>query len=72
MKKKRKCVTAHDIHELALNLPLSEYFNLFQLMFNNVVAFIKSSEDLVNKYNQEFKINKGNVKTNGSKSEKDI
>lgn len=68
MKKKRKCVTAHDIHELALNLPLSEYYNLFQMMFSNVIEFIKSSEELANKYNQEFKRNEGDVKINGSKN----
>ena len=55
MKKKRKDINANDIHELALCLPLSEYFNLFQMMFNNVTEFIKRSEDLGKKYNQELK-----------------
>ena len=55
--KKIKTITANDVHELALNLSLQEYYNLFQIIFNNIIEFLKSSEELVIKYNQEFKVN---------------
>ena len=48
-----KTITAEELHELVLNLPLDEYYKLFQLMFNHVTNFIYEAEKLANKYIEE-------------------
>ena len=47
LKKETKRITAKDIHELALELNIEEYYNLFQLMFNNITKFIVTVENKV-------------------------
>ena len=55
MKKKNKIIKAEDMHELILNMPIDEYYELFQLMFNHIINFIYEAEKIAQKYNEKFK-----------------
>ncbi len=60
MKNKKKFITAEDMHDLVLNLPIDEYYSLFQLMFTHITNFIYEAEQLANKYNQRLKDSQSN------------
>ena len=55
MKKKNKTIKAEDMHELILNMPIVEYYKLFQLMFTYIINFIYEAEKITQKYNEKFK-----------------
>ena len=48
------------MHDLVLNLPIDEYYSLFQLMFTHITNFIYEAEQLANKYNQRLKDSQSN------------
>ena len=67
MLKKNKQITAQNIHEeVILNLPITEYYALFEIMLSNIIKFIEKAERVEkqiskvcesdNNNNDEFKI----------------